>query len=99
MSFIAFLIASVVVGLVVGALARLALPGRDPMTIGQTILVGLGGSLIAGIVVWVITGGAAVAGFIADILGAMVIVYFVRRSRGGGLIDPGTPGGRTRVTR
>ena len=102
MSFIAFLLASIVVGLVVGALARLALPGRDPMSIGQTILVGLGGALIAGLIVWFATGGAATAGFIADILGAMVIVYLVRRRRGGGLMDPGTPGAghrRTRVAR
>ena len=31
-------------------MARLALPGKDPMTIGQTMLVGIAGSLIAGLI-------------------------------------------------
>ena len=43
LSFIVFVIVIAVGGLVVGALARLALPGKDPMTLGQTMLLGIGG--------------------------------------------------------
>ena len=49
MSFIVYLIVLAAVGLVVGALARLALPGKDPMSVGQTMLVGIAGSLIGGL--------------------------------------------------
>ena len=48
---IVFLILSIILGgLLIGALGRLALPGPDPMGIGTTILVGIGGSLIGGLV-------------------------------------------------
>jgi uncharacterized membrane protein YeaQ/YmgE (transglycosylase-associated protein family) len=60
------------------------------MSIPQTILVGMGGSLIAGVVVYLISGGRAGAGFLAAFIGAVAIVYFIRRSRGGGLTSPGT---------
>ena len=51
---LAYLIILAVSGLFVGALARLALPGRDPMTIPQTIILGLAGNFIAGIIVWLV---------------------------------------------
>lgn len=51
MGLIGFIIAVAVTGAIVGGLARLALPGPDPMSIGQTILVGIGGSLGAGLIV------------------------------------------------
>ena len=89
MSFIVYLIVIAVGGVVVGALARLALPGKDPMTLGQTMLIGIGGSLAAGLLTYALwdTG----PGIVIAILFATVIVYFVRRSRGGGLADPGRP--------
>jgi uncharacterized membrane protein YeaQ/YmgE (transglycosylase-associated protein family) len=88
MSFIAFLISAIVVGLVMGALARLALPGRDPMTVGQTILVGIGGSLVAGLLVALVSGGKYGAGLFASFLGSVAIVYVIRRRRGGSLTRP-----------
>jgi uncharacterized membrane protein YeaQ/YmgE (transglycosylase-associated protein family) len=88
MSFIAFLISAIVVGLVMGALARLALPGRDPMTVGQTILVGIGGSLLAGLLVALVSGGKYGAGLFASFLGSVAIVYVIRRRRGGSLTRP-----------
>lgn len=89
MSFLAYLIALLVTGLVVGALARLALPGRDPMTIPQTIAVGIGGSFLAGVAAELLVGRAA--GFLLCLIFAAGIVYLIRRSRGGGLTDPGMP--------
>ena len=81
MDLIVFILVTAVFGAVVGALARLALPGPDPMSISQTILVGIGGSFAAGIVVRLLSGGRADAGMIASVLGATGIVYLVRRSR------------------
>jgi uncharacterized membrane protein YeaQ/YmgE (transglycosylase-associated protein family) len=89
MSFIAFLIVLLLIGLVAGALGRLALPGRDPMSIPMTIAIGIGGSLIGGLVGGLIFGRNG-GGFIFSVAGAALLVYFVRRSRGGGLMDPGT---------
>ena len=56
MSLIVYLILLAISGLFVGALARLALPGRDPMGIFATIGVGLAGSFLAGLVTWAIWG-------------------------------------------
>ena len=90
MSLITYLILLALTGLIVGALARLALPGRDPMTIPATIGVGLLGSFAAGLVSLLLFGRGG-AGITLSIVGATVVMYFVRRSRGGGLLDPGTP--------
>ena len=89
MSLIAYLIVLAVQGLIIGALARLALPGRDPMSLFQTALVGVGGSLIAGIVAEALFN--RYAGFFLCLVFSALIVYFIRRSRGGGLTDPGVP--------
>jgi len=89
MSFIVFLIVIAVVGLLVGALARLALPGKDPMTVGQTMLLGIAGSLIAGVITYAIWDAGP--GIFASVLFATLIMYFIRRSRGGGLTHPGRP--------
>jgi uncharacterized membrane protein YeaQ/YmgE (transglycosylase-associated protein family) len=88
-SFIVFLIITFFWGLIVGAFARLALPGKDPMSIPMTALLGIAGSTIAGVIVWLITDGKAGAGFLASLLVTVIILYFIRRSRGGGLTDPG----------
>jgi uncharacterized membrane protein YeaQ/YmgE (transglycosylase-associated protein family) len=89
MSFVAYLILIAVGGIVVGALARLALPGKDPMTLGQTMLIGIAGSLIGGLITWAVWDAGP--GIAISVLFATVIVYFVRRSRGGGLSNPGRP--------
>ena len=86
-----YLIALAIGGLIIGALARLALPGRDPMSIWETMLVGIGGSFIAGLLVRIIFGAHYTAGFLASLVCATGIVYAVRRSRGGSLTDPGRP--------
>jgi uncharacterized membrane protein YeaQ/YmgE (transglycosylase-associated protein family) len=67
----------IVSGLIVGALGRLAIPGPNPMSIGMTILVGIGGSLIGGIVGWVLFRRAG--GLILSVLGAALIVWLMQR--------------------
>ena len=100
---LSMIIGAIFIGLIVGALARLALPGRDPMSIPMTIGVGIGGSLLASIVVYLLADGSRATGFFAAFCGAVLIMYFMRRSRGGGLTSPGvhderggTIGGRLR---
>jgi len=89
MSFIVYVVLIAISGIVVGALARLALPGRDPMSLLQTMLIGIGGSLAAGLLADAVVERGY--GFPIAVFFATVIVYFVRRRRGGGLTDPGRP--------
>ena len=89
MDVIVYLVLLAVIGLVVGSFARLALPGRDPMSVAATMGVGIAGSFIAGLVSWVVFGGRHGGGLLLSIVCAAVIVYFIRRSRGGSLTRPG----------
>ena len=79
MSLILFLILLVVVGLVVGALARLLLPGPDPMGVGGTIMVGIAGSFIAGLFSWYVLNRHG-AGLILSVLFSMLLLWIRRRS-------------------
>jgi uncharacterized membrane protein YeaQ/YmgE (transglycosylase-associated protein family) len=79
MSLLVFLILLAVAGLVVGALARLLVPGPDPMGVGMTILVGLLGSFSAGLFSWYVLHRHG-AGLILSVLFAMLIVYALRRA-------------------
>ena len=95
MGLIAFLISLILLGLVIGALARLALPGPDPMGIGMTILIGIAGAFIGGLITSLIAGRNAWS-FLVAVACSTVIVYLIRRSRGGSLTDPGVYRGRGR---
>jgi uncharacterized membrane protein YeaQ/YmgE (transglycosylase-associated protein family) len=74
---LALIIFLAVWGLIVGALARLALPGPDPMGILATIGLGLAGAFLGGIVAHVLIGTAG--GIIFSILGAILLLYLYRR--------------------
>jgi len=90
MGWLLYLISLAFFGLVVGALARLALPGKDPMSLFMTMAVGLAGSFVGGVIVFVITGGDYYgAGWFASLVCATGLVYLIRRGRGGSLTDPG----------
>jgi uncharacterized membrane protein YeaQ/YmgE (transglycosylase-associated protein family) len=74
-------------GFIVGALARLALPGPDPMPWYATIGLGLGGSLLGGLVAQVLLGTAG--GLIFAVLGAILLLYLYRRfAQGRGVTGP-----------
>jgi uncharacterized membrane protein YeaQ/YmgE (transglycosylase-associated protein family) len=81
LSLILYLILVAVTGLIVGALGRLAIPGRDPMTLTQTMLVGIGGSLAAGLLSLLIFHGRHGGGILLSVLFAAGIVYLIRRVR------------------
>jgi len=81
----------IIVGLIVGALAKLIMPGHDPGGIVVTILLGIGGSILAGFLgraVGLYAEGQPV-GFIASVIGAIIILAIYRaiigRRAGGGI--------------
>jgi uncharacterized membrane protein YeaQ/YmgE (transglycosylase-associated protein family) len=64
-------------GLIIGGLARLALPGPDPMGIFATIGLGLAGSFVGGVISWAFIGH--VGGIVFSVLGATLLLYLHRR--------------------
>ena len=73
------IIGTIIVGLVVGALARFVLPGEQKMGWILTCLLGIAGSFIAGFVGqalgWYAVGETA--GWIASVVGAAVLLFVV----------------------
>jgi uncharacterized membrane protein YeaQ/YmgE (transglycosylase-associated protein family) len=72
------IVAIIVGGLIVGALARLAVPGPDPMPWWATIGLGIAGSLLGGVVASLI-GLPVEYGFVAALLGAIIVLIGYRR--------------------
>jgi len=69
-----------IVGLVVGAIAKLLMPGKDPGGIIITMLIGVAGALVAGFLGralgWYREGEPV--GFIASLLGAILLLAIYR---------------------
>jgi uncharacterized membrane protein YeaQ/YmgE (transglycosylase-associated protein family) len=80
-----FVISMLVIGLVAGFLARAIVPGRDPMGIGATIVLGIVGSFIGGFLGYVLFGKDAgegalqPSGVIGAIIGAVIALLVWRR--------------------
>jgi uncharacterized membrane protein YeaQ/YmgE (transglycosylase-associated protein family) len=72
----------VIVGLVIGALARLVLPGRQPLGWLATALYGIGGALLGGIIAEAIGVGNIVQFLIAIAVAALLIVFIGGARRG-----------------
>ena len=77
------ILGTILVGLVVGALARWVMPGEQRMGWIMTIVLGVAGSVVAGFV-----GGALGwyqpgegAGWIASVLGAILVLFIVQKLR------------------
>lgn len=68
------IIAAVVVGLIAGALARLIVPGRQDMSVPMTILLGIIGSFIGGLLGYLLFHKDAADGFLqpAGIIGSVI---------------------------
>lgn len=92
---IAALIGWVIVGGILGALARLLVPGPDPMGIGGTIALGIAGQVIAGLVFYALFGVAV--GWLVGLLVSIGLLLVIRRRRAG--VGPGGPGSWGRPTR
>jgi uncharacterized membrane protein YeaQ/YmgE (transglycosylase-associated protein family) len=71
---------TLVIGLIVGGIAKLLTPGRDPGGCIITILLGIAGAFIAGylgrLVGWYQPGQPA--GFIASVIGAIILLLIYR---------------------
>jgi uncharacterized membrane protein YeaQ/YmgE (transglycosylase-associated protein family) len=73
-----------IVGLIAGALARLLVPGDDPMGLLGTMILGLAGSVLGGLVADALIAGDQKfnpAGLIGSILGAVVVLLIYRAVR------------------
>jgi len=81
MHIVLYIIALLLSGLIIGALARLLVPGKDPMSLGGTILIGIAGSFVAGLVAYYLFHRQAGPGIILSIICTMILVYIVRKSR------------------
>jgi uncharacterized membrane protein YeaQ/YmgE (transglycosylase-associated protein family) len=81
MEVVGYIVLLALSGLVVGALARLLLIGPDPMSILETMLAGIGGSLIAGLIAYYVFDRDTGPGLLLSVICAMGIVYAVRRYR------------------
>jgi uncharacterized membrane protein YeaQ/YmgE (transglycosylase-associated protein family) len=81
---IGFIIMLLIVGLIVGALARLLMPGRDPIGIFGTILLGIVGSLVGGFLQNLIeyhhlsVHSFHFTGLIGSVIGAWVVLLLLR---------------------
>ena len=82
MSLVAFLVVLAVTGLFVGALARLLLPGPDPIGIGLTIVVGLCGTFSAGLFSWYVLHRHG-TGLLLAVAFSVACLYVLRLTTGG----------------
>ncbi len=80
-SMLIFLLTLALFGLIVGAIARLLVPGPSPMGVLGTMAAGVAGAFLGGIVGKLLWGSAYTPGWIMSILGAVVIVFAVTRRR------------------
>jgi uncharacterized membrane protein YeaQ/YmgE (transglycosylase-associated protein family) len=73
-----------IIGLIVGALAKFIMPGKDPGGIIVTMLIGIAGALLAGwlgqLIGWYKQGQSA--GFIASLIGALILLGIYRLFKG-----------------
>lgn len=71
---------TLIIGLVIGAIAKLLMPGKDPGGCIITILIGIAGAFVAGylgrLLHWYQPGEPA--GFIASVIGAMLLLLLYR---------------------
>jgi uncharacterized membrane protein YeaQ/YmgE (transglycosylase-associated protein family) len=81
---VTFIIVLLIVGLIVGAIARLLLPGRDPIGIFGTIVLGIAGSFVGGFLQNLIQHHTLgihsfhPVGIIGSIIGALVLLLLLR---------------------
>lgn len=76
---------TLIIGLVIGAIAKLLMPGKDPGGVIITMLIGVAGAFVAGFVgqaLGLYRAGSG-PGFIAAILGSMALLFVYRAASGG----------------
>lgn len=73
---------TIIVGFIVGAIARWIMPGMDAMGFWLTALLGIGGSIVGGIIASILfrtpMGGFRPAGFFLSVIGALLLLWAYR---------------------
>jgi uncharacterized membrane protein YeaQ/YmgE (transglycosylase-associated protein family) len=71
----------IISGLIIGALAKLLMPGRDPGGFIVTILLGIAGALVGGYVGQALGlyGPGQAAGWFMSIIGALILLFIYRK--------------------
>jgi uncharacterized membrane protein YeaQ/YmgE (transglycosylase-associated protein family) len=77
MSLLVFLLLLALAGLIIGALARLAVPGPDPMPIWATVALGIAGAFVGGLIARLL--GLGGAGLVLAVIGAVLLLVAYRR--------------------
>jgi uncharacterized membrane protein YeaQ/YmgE (transglycosylase-associated protein family) len=74
----------IIFGLIIGALARLLMPGPQPIGILATMAVGIAGSFIGGFVAYLLFGGEPLqaSGWIGSLIGAVLLLAIVSYANG-----------------
>jgi uncharacterized membrane protein YeaQ/YmgE (transglycosylase-associated protein family) len=72
------IIITLVVGLIVGTIAKFLMPGNDPGGWIITILLGIAGSFVGTYIAGALGMGAGPVGWIGSILGAMLLLFVYR---------------------
>ena len=77
------LIWTIIIGFIVGLVARFLMPGRDPMGFVFTTILGIVGAVIAQYLGRALGwyGAEDPAGFLASVVGAMVLLFVARKFR------------------
>jgi uncharacterized membrane protein YeaQ/YmgE (transglycosylase-associated protein family) len=74
---------TIIVGFIVGVIARWVMPGANAMGFWLTVILGIGGSLVGGIISSLLfrgpAGGFRPAGFILSVIGAIILLWAYHR--------------------
>ncbi|MCU1395512.1 MAG: transglycosylase [Ilumatobacteraceae bacterium] len=87
---IGFIVYLVVIGLIAGFIARAIVPGKDALSVGGTILLGIVGSFVGGFLGYVLThhdandGALQASGIIGSIVGSVIALLVYRAVSGRG---------------
>jgi uncharacterized membrane protein YeaQ/YmgE (transglycosylase-associated protein family) len=79
-----FIISLIIIGAIAGFIARAVVPGKDPMGVGATIILGVVGSFIGGFLGWALfghdikDGALQPSGIIGSIIGAVIALLIYR---------------------
>ena len=79
------IISIIIVGLIAGAIARLVVPGKQSLSIGMTLLLGIIGSFVGGFLGYLLLGADPSGGFfqpagiIGSIIGAIIVLLIWTR--------------------
>jgi uncharacterized membrane protein YeaQ/YmgE (transglycosylase-associated protein family) len=80
-----FILYLLVIGLIAGFIARLLVPGKDSMSVPMTMLIGIIGSFVGGLLGYLIfnvdidEGALQASGIIGSIIGAVIVLLVYRR--------------------